>query len=664
MPSISRRSFLAGASSLPLATSNSSSPGAGPAQPDGRICLGLNGLTFYAGLYSLLNAWTQGAPVQVIANGVDYYSNIPPGLPKSPWDGYLDPNGELVNPLPNGVTHLNRVFYAGSASHVDRVDRVGQRWVLKWDGTARNVSVAGASVSARAGNRIEWTWASNANNMWVSFSGMLRNDPPRNIRLCELRHEARLDAGEVFNPDWVAKVREGSGIIRFMDWQCTNNNRSTLRFSDIPTAEHCSYGGDTGKPHIKGGMPLALMSTLAKQVQSHPWVCIPNVLGTRKMSGLKTISNANPAVVTAPGHNWEDGDKVIPYATNWPQIERGTFTVSHADRKAGTFALSGVDSSGFGPYTSNWASLTSPLDLKSVARELAPLAAHFRDNVAPPLVTYFELGNELWNSMFNAPHWLAAQARGRFPGDDNLRMAGYLAAHCMRVGRDTYGLDSRRRWRGVLATQTVSPYVTNRLLEGVKLYISEHAPGLTVPDLFDDLAVTGYWGGGFKKENKAKVLEWMDESEKRFKDGREPTKYSYFNRIVNEDCTDGRHTEAPYCLSKIPAFWAAQKKVADANGLGLIQYEGGNHNDPRFFDALTTEERERFMEFYRRCNHTPEDAANYTAMFNSFVAMGGKYPSKFVEAGPVSRYGAWGGLRYLGDSNSVWDAVVAFNQRS
>ena len=69
-------------------------------------------------------------------------------------------------------------------------------------------------------------------------------------------------------------------------------------------------------------MPLALMSDLARQVQSHPWVCIPNVLGTRKLSAVGTISNANPAIVTSPGHKWEDGDQIIPYGTNWKQIER------------------------------------------------------------------------------------------------------------------------------------------------------------------------------------------------------------------------------------------------------------------------------------------------------------------------------------------------------
>jgi hypothetical protein len=116
-------------------------------------------------------------------------------------------------------------------------------------------------------------------------------------------------------------------------------------------------------------------------------------------------------------------------------------------------------------------------------------------------------------------------------------------------------------------------------------------------------------------------------------------------------------------VNKLSTLWQAQKTIADVNGLGLVQYEGGNGNNAQFSPDLAAEERARFTEFYRRCNHTPEDAANYTAMFNVFTELGGKFPSKFVEAGPVTYFGAWGGLRYLGDSNPVWDSVVKFNGR-
>src|SRR5262249_3129756 len=148
--------------------------------------------------------------------------------------------------------------------------------------------------------------------------------------------------------------------------------------------------------------------------QSHPWVCIPTCLGTKKFSAIEIISNTNPSVVRSPGHKWKDGDQVIPYRTNWPQIERKTHTVARSDQRAGTFVLSGVDSTSFGAFTPTWASLTSPFDLDTMTKELTPFAAHFRDNVASGLVTFFEFGNELWNWIFEAPHWLAAQARNKF----------------------------------------------------------------------------------------------------------------------------------------------------------------------------------------------------------------------------------------------------------
>ena len=215
-------------------------------------------------------------------------------------------------------------------------------------------------------------------------------------------------------------------------------------------------------------------------------------------------------------------------------------------------------------------------------------------------------------------------------------MSGYIAAHCMKIIRDTYGIENRQKWKGVLATQTGNPDVTKRYISGINRYISSILPSLTITDLFDVLAVAGYFGGNFTEANKSTVFRWMDWSERRWHVGLEPTKYSYFNRVVNEDIADARHTDMDYSVNKLSALWQRQKAIADANGLGLIQYEGGNGNNAEFTPALEAEERARFMEFYKQCNHTSEDAANYTEMFNSFIEAGGKYPSKFVEARPVS----------------------------
>jgi hypothetical protein len=662
--SISRRRLLASASSV-LLSAVADSAFAVESASAGRINLGLAGITDFWLVFQFINIWKSAADIEVTAQGVTYFSRNSPGTANSAWDKYLDNKGELMRPLSGDVAKMTRYFYRVPPDGVPPgFNRVGEKWVLKWDGTVSHVLIGGSSSLMRNVNRIVWTWASNTANMFVTFAGIDQYDPPRNIRLCEARYETRLDAGEIFNPDWLAVVRKGSGIIRFMDWQMTNSNISTLQYSDIPDEKYYRYGNSTTKPFIRGGTPLSIISTLANQVQSHPWVCIPNVLGTRKLSSIVTISNSNPAVVTSPGHKWEDGDQVIPYRTNWPQIDRRRWMVLNSDQKAGTFALAGVDSTNLGRFTSGLASITAPYDLDSIAKELVPLASHFRDNISGGLITYFELGNELWNFVFNAPHWLMAQSRATFGHDDNYWMAGYLAAHFMRVIRDVYGPDGRSKWRGVLATQTVNVGVTNRMIAGVNQYIEERDHSLKIGDLFDDIAVTGYYGGNLGEDQKTIVTGWMDVSEQRWTDGLEQTKYSYFNRVVNEDMFDGRYTHIPLSLDKIAKFWRAQKVISDTNRLGFIQYEGGNGNGPGLLGSLVPGERARFMEFYRASCHTAEDARNYTAMFDAFVGMGGKYPAKFVEAGPVSRFGNFGALRYPGDSNPVWDAVVAFNARS
>lgn len=664
MTRISRRTLLATGSSALLSHSSLLSTSlmaadtiAAPSHKFGKVCLGLNGLNYFYGFYPVLNIWKQSDSLVIFDGPTSISSANPPGTKDSAWDGYLDENGELVAPLPPTVRGFNRVIFGSESDRrPDGYSRNGEEWIIKWDGEAGEVSVLIADDFKREGNRATWRWPNDPETIIVAFRRLNHANPPRNIIICKAEHEALIQAGEIFNPDWLKIVREGSGIIRFMGWQDNNNNRSTMRFKDIPGMKYFKYGGGAGIPGIKCGVPLELISKLVKQVGSHPWVCIPTAFGVSKFSPIQTIEKSNPAQVTSPGHNWTDGDTVIPYLSNWKDIERKRFIVSRSDPKAGTFALSGLDATNFEPFNAELAYFTAPYNLETIRKEVTPFAAHFRDTVKPPFVTYFELDNEMWNWLFAAPHWLAAQARGKFDDDNNFKMSGYLAAHYMNVIRETYGAENRKNWRGVLSTFVILADTTNQIIEGAQTYISENAPNLTLQDLFDDIAVTGYWGHGFTEEKKAETLALMAASTTRWKNGSEPTKYSHFDKVINEQCAES--------LEEVKNWWREQKKVAAKQNLGLIQYEGGNHNDPRFYWSLTPKELEEFMDFYRNCNHTKEDAKNYREMFHSFEEIGGQFPSKFQEMGTVSRFGAWGGLRHMKDENPVWDEVVAFNGRS
>jgi hypothetical protein len=101
---------------------------------------------------------------------------------------------------------------------------------------------------------------------------------------------------------------------------------------------------------------------------------------------------------------------------------------------------------------------------------------------------------EFW---IRAGELLSSPAKSIWPSDGAgfLRWYGLRAAQCMKIVRDTF--NDRTRWRGCLATQTVSTAVTRYMLEGVayfRVFQLSPANSLGVPDLFNDIGVTGYFG--------------------------------------------------------------------------------------------------------------------------------------------------------------------------
>ena len=823
---------------------------------------------------------------------------------------YLTPDGELVNPLPADATHYTRIFETHATDNILTVytGRYGEPWVLKFDGTASSVS-SGLSNVNRVGNRITGTWPANQSNKQITFTGMNNNDPPRNIRFCPAEWEAMLDGGEIFNPQWLAEAKRGSGLIRFMDWMATNNNRSTRTFASIPTESFYIWGGFNGSTsYLRGGMPVLVMTNLAKRCNSHAWVCIPHVFGTPKtarmgasvtvaitiaspgvvtwtghglsadwpvrftttgalptglvsgtvyyvvgasiatntfqvsatpggaaintsgsQSGTQTgtalgLTQSNPPAVFSLNHPFVNGDQVIPYLfsgmsqsatvtitiatpgvitwtahplqannaitieggtlptgltignavyvkdvlsvdtftvsatpggaainttgsqsgthTATTQIARNTFTIANATTN--TFELAGVDASGFSVIVDNIAWLTSPYSLSGMTTQMTLLATYFRDNMTSDLMTFWEFSNECWNSIFDAFHWLAAQARAKFPNDNSYRMTGYLMAHCMKTARDVFGTNAnaRARWRGVLGTFSLGSTVGTEMLSGVSTYLAENPP-LVLSDLIDDIAVVGYWGGnledngtagavtidigtstftrashGYLEGNPLKFTttgtlptpvvvgtifyaknvtgstfqisltsggavstlggsqagthtvnrvyndlsqQWLDDGISRFNAGLETSLYAYLSRVVNEDLLDGRYSGIQFSITNSETIlWVPNKTLADANGLGLIQYEGGNSN------ALADGGRSANAQWraaFPNIVLNSDDGANYKEMMDRFIAMGGRFPAKFTEANTTNVFGAFGALPYPGAWNQVWNAVCDFNDK-
>lgn len=64
------------------------------------------------------------------------------------------------------------------------------------------------------------------------------------------------------------------GVLRFMDWQKTNNSR-VRNYHDLPVA-HKSWQFKGGKWDNFPGVPLSIIIDVANDMNAQPWICIPH----------------------------------------------------------------------------------------------------------------------------------------------------------------------------------------------------------------------------------------------------------------------------------------------------------------------------------------------------------------------------------------------------
>jgi hypothetical protein len=654
----SRRRVLAGSTSFLLsAAAWSQTPqslGGRDSGGKGRLCLGLNGISYYAGFSPFLNWWKVAGNYNIARRSVAAIGG------KAAFDigNYLDPDeGEIARPAPSDLHSFTRLFYAapGQGNTAGGYNFSGMEWTIAWDGSADctigGLTEGGAQSIFSARARGTFRFGKNPGNTWASFTITDPNDPPRNIRIYQSSYDANVKAGETFNPDWLAQIRN-FGVLRFMDWMATNNSE-IAEFSQIADERYFSWGQSLTRLSShgpKGGMPLSIICKLANLTQCNVHFCIPHL--------------ATDACVEA-------------------------------------------------------------------------IATYFRDNLEPAIVVTFEYSNECWNYIFRQTRYCRDQGQAIWPGGGATRWYGYRSAQCMKIIRDVF--NSRTRWRGCLATQTVNVDVTRSILSGIDFFIT-NGPSSTntfaISDLFDEISVTGYFGDvqssrrldkvsnsnpavvtapshGYKNGQRLKlfvasgmtelnntfamvdnaatdtfelagvnstsfklsvtdnrnyahpahVFELMDKSAAQHlaNPTRFPTKYSLFNHICAYSWLNGITEDFSTSVSVRSLkenFWPAQKAVADAHGLDLRQYEGGLHYVGDTYLAGYGG-NPQFTEFLVNIGHTKETAEIYSAMYAAFFQVGGNYPAKFVEAGQTSQYGTWAGMRFIpGDEiNPVWTAT-------
>jgi hypothetical protein len=348
------------------------------------------------------------------------------------------------------------------------------------------------------------------------------------------------------------------------------------------------------------------------------------------------------------------------------RMEAQRFTV--ANKTSSTYELSGFDASSHGTAFTGVYSYQPPT-IANVQAQVALLAEYYRDNITTD-ATWWELANEPWLSSVFSQYRFYYTTMGDIQSDaidgSALRCYGYWSACMMDQIRQTY--NDRSRWKGVFSPWKVNPGTGTEIIEGIQAYIDTNAPALDITDLFDHYAITGYIGSGLMDAtNSATIMGWITTSQARFDASLETTKYAYFTRMICEQVLDSRHIpgfgETVENISTVQ--WPAHKAIADAAGLTMVQYEGGDHLVPNdgMYDLQSTENKAILLEFFEAATRSENMNVLMEEMRQRWVDdIGGTYPSQFVDFNVVSRFGSFAACPSQYDTNDpIASGVKKFN---
>jgi hypothetical protein len=292
-------------------------------------------------------------------------------------------------------------------------------------------------------------------------------------------------------------------------------------------------------------------------------------------------------------------------------------------------------------------------------------AQQVRAQLDPRLKAHVEYSNEVWNWMFEQAAWAKARADERWgeAGDGWMQYYGMRAAQVADIWADVFGDEAEDRLVRVVGVQTGWPGLENAVLTAPLAMLEL---GKMPRDSFDAYAVTGYFGYEMGGEEMAPVLEdWLDQSEAAAREAGEALGLSRvalreYVRTHRFDTAIAPLTEAlrkgslKELTQEILPYHA---EVADAAGLRLIMYEGGTHLAARGAQL----DNQRLTDFFSHYSYTQEMASLYETLLKGWVRAGGTVFNAFVDVASPSRWGSWGALRHLDDSNPRWDVLMAYN---
>ncbi|MBR9650567.1 calcium-binding protein [Thalassovita aquimarina] len=234
-------------------------PAAAPEVPGiPALAMGLNGIADWSTEYPFIDVMKTARPW--IGHLPDQWGG---------WDadrlqaeGYLGENGWPLR-LPDGVNRLESFILSDL---LEQAANFRGRYRLTYRGKAKLQLLGRARDVVSKPGEVWFSFTPGEGLVALSLTAIDPDDPIRDIRVIHENHIPFHDLGEVFNPDWIALIRDLRAV-RFMDWMDTNAS-PVVGWDDRPALSDYTY--------VRRGVPLELMLRLANEIGADPWFNMPH----------------------------------------------------------------------------------------------------------------------------------------------------------------------------------------------------------------------------------------------------------------------------------------------------------------------------------------------------------------------------------------------------
>ena len=283
---------------------------------------------------------------------------------------------------------------------------------------------------------------------------------------------------------------------------------------------------------------------------------------------------------------------------------------------------------------------------KANDRFFRAFAQYVRDHLDPRLKAHVEYSNEAWNWAFRAPHYMRDESERIWGVKAHNDFYAKRATEMALIWDEVFGSEAEDRLVKVVGAQTGWIGPAERIL-APDVWV-KNEPNAYVPanEVFDALAVTTYFGGSIVRDEDQRAAFLNATRRPGVK----------INDYLYERISDAKSAAS---IQNTVEFLRQHKELADAYGLDMIAYEGGQHVHHSFaVQGLGKQEIEKLTAILSSFVRSPEMGRLYDRLWDEWAKIGDGPFMQFTDVGRAGRAGSWGMYAFLGDSSPRSKLVV------